>query len=388
MSNSEHSGAPVAFVGGRIFQDGALRRGCAVRVAEGRIAGIGTPGDVPAGMARVDLAEDDILAPGFIDWQVNGGGGLMLNDAPTAATMATMAAAHRPFGTTSLLPTLITDRPEVMAALSEAIADPIPGVVGWHLEGPFLNAERKGIHRADFIRPITPADIAVLKRFAIGRSVVTLAPEKALPGAIAELVDAGLIVSIGHSAASAAEATQAADEGASAVTHLFNAQSQMTPREPGVVGTAFDDHRLAAGIIVDGLHVDPVNVRIAFRQMGVDRLTLVTDAMSTIGVPDGEDPDFDLMGRRIRLVADRLTGPDGTLAGAHLSMIEAVRRTVDLAGLPLEAALAMATSGPARLLGLADTLGTIRPGLRADLVLFGADWRVRATWLAGARLDH
>jgi N-acetylglucosamine-6-phosphate deacetylase len=382
------SSAPAALTAGRILIDGRLAAGKAVLIADGRIAGVAGLAEVPAGLPLADLGADAILAPGFIDWQVNGGGGVMLNDQPTAAGMKTIVAAHRRFGTTRLLPTLITDTPDVMARLAEAAATPVQGVLGWHLEGPFLSPERKGIHRADFIRPLDAADVDVLKAFAGGRSVVTLAPERAAPGTVARLVEAGLIVSLGHSATDAAHALRAVDEGATAVTHLFNAMSQMVGREPGLVGTAFDDDRLVAGMIPDGIHIAAANMRTAFKAMGSERLSLVTDAMSTIGLDDGVDPTFQLMGREIRLSrdsvnGDRLTGADGTLAGAHLAMIEAVARTVKLVGVPLETALAMASATPAKLLGVADRFGQIASGYVADLVAFDGQYRVLNTWVDG-----
>lgn len=382
------SPAPAALTAGRILVDGRLVAGRAVLIADGRITGVAPLADVPAGLPLTDLGADAVLAPGFIDWQVNGGGGVMLNDQPTVAGMKTIVAAHRRFGTTRLLPTLITDRPEVMARLAETVSAPPVGVLGWHLEGPFLSPERKGIHRADLIRPLEDRDAEVLAAFAAGRSVVTLAPERAAPGTVATLVAAGLIVSLGHSACAAADALRAADEGATGVTHLYNAMSQLTGREPGLVGTAFDDARLVAGLIPDGIHSAAANMRTAYKMMGVDRLTLVTDAMSTIGLADGVNPTFQLMAREIRLTrdpvnGDRLTGADGTLAGAHLSMIDAVARMVRLAGVPLEDALAMASATPARFLGVGDRFGRIAAGAVADLVAFDGAFRVIATWVDG-----
>jgi N-acetylglucosamine-6-phosphate deacetylase len=380
--------SPFALAAGRILVDGRLETGKAVLIADGHILGVAARGDVPADMPMTDLGAEAVLAPGFIDWQVNGGDGVMLNDRPTVDGMERIVAAHRRTGTTRLLPTLITDTPDVMARLAETVGTPVPGVLGWHLEGPFLSPERKGIHRADFIRPLEGRDVEILTAFAGGRSVVTLAPERAAPGTVAKLVAAGLIVSLGHSAASEADARRAADEGATGVTHLFNAMSQMTGREPGLVGTALDDDRLIAGLIPDGIHVAPANMRTTLKAMGVERLSLVTDAMSTIGLPEGVDPTFQLMGREIRLTrdpvhGDRLTGADGTLAGAHLAMIEAVERTVRLIGAPLADALAMASATPARLLGVADRFGRLAAGYVADLVAFDPDFRVLGTWRDG-----
>ncbi len=370
-----------AILGGKVLDGGRLRSGRAVLVRGETILDVVPAGAVPETFDQVCLPDDVILAPGFIDWQVNGGGGVLLNDRPDAEGMALIARAHRRFGTTGLLPTLITDRLSVMERLAEAVETPVPGVLGLHLEGPFINVARKGVHSAEHIRRMTAADIARLRHFArAGRSLVTLAPECVPESAITTLVEAGLVVSIGHSEASAAQVHRAAERGATGVTHLFNAMSQITPREPGVVGAAFTDSRLIAGAIVDGLHVAPDNLRIAARLLGTGRLSLVSDAMPLVGSPDRS---FDLMGHKVTLDNGGLTTGDGTLAGAHLTMIEAVRRAVLLIGLSLEEALTMASVTPAALLGLGDRLGTIRAGALADLVAFDNTYHVIATWLRG-----
>ncbi|MCX7340473.1 MAG: N-acetylglucosamine-6-phosphate deacetylase [Hyphomicrobiales bacterium] len=335
------------------------------------------------------LPDDALLAPGFIDIQVNGGGDALLNDNPDEQTIARIAQAHRCFGTTGLLPTLITDAPgkmvDLLAAAQAGLS--VPGVLGFHLEGPFLNLARKGIHPAAFMRRPAAADLALLARFGrLGHSLVTLAPEMMLPEAIKALAAAGLVLSAGHSEATAAGVEAAIGAGLSGVTHLFNAMSQLTPREPGLVGMALGDERLMAGIICDGLHVAPLNLRLAYRLMGRDRLMLVSDAMPTVG---GASRTFALQGRTIRLDGGRLTGPDGTLAGAHLGMIEAVRNAVTMMGCELGDALVMASGTPARFLGLDRQRGRIAQGYAADLVaLRGERLTVSATSIAGEWLMH
>jgi N-acetylglucosamine-6-phosphate deacetylase len=366
----------------RIFDGETMRGPGSVEIADGRIAGLHGVDQPPEGSPTVRLPDDAVLTPGFVDLQVNGGGGALLNHAPTAATVARIAAAHRRCGTTALLPTLITDGPEVLRALSacagEAMA--LPGIIGFHLEGPFINPARKGIHPASAIRPLGPDEVDLLLRFAaFGRSLVTLAPECVPQGAIQALCAGGLCVAIGHSDATFAEAEDAVRAGASSVTHLFNAMSQMTGRAPGVVGAALSNPGLHAGIIADGLHVAPANVRAAWRAMGPERLFLVSDAMATAA----SDADgFMLHGRWIALKDGLLTDAQGTLGGASITLAEAVRKAVDLAGLPLADALRMATSTPADYLGLGDVIGRIRPGRRADLVAFGAAGAT-ATWFGG-----
>jgi N-acetylglucosamine-6-phosphate deacetylase len=365
----------------QLFDGTAMRGPSLVTVSGGRIKAVSRQDHALRG--AIVLPPDAILAPGFVDVQVNGGGGVLLNDHPTEAGVRVIIEAHRSGGTTACLPTLITDRPDVMERLA-AVADAllqIPGVLGFHLEGPALNKARKGIHPESEICLPTAQALATLKSFGKrGRSMVTLAPECVPPSLISDLVAAGLRVSAGHSEARASQIKQAADCGVSGVTHLFNAMSQLTGREPGVVGAALCDERLFAGIICDGFHVDPTCLRIALACKGRDRLMLVTDAMPLVGTDQRE---FLLQGQRITLQAGRLTGPDGTLAGAHLTMIEGVRYAVTTLGVELADALTMASRTPASFLGLQSQLGSIAPGYRADLVAINERFEVLETWVAG-----
>jgi N-acetylglucosamine-6-phosphate deacetylase len=375
------SSASLTIAARHIFDGTDMRGPGSVRISQGRIEDVAL-GETQAG-ASVHLAPGAILAPGFIDIQVNGGGGVLLNDQPTEAGIRRIVEAHRKGGTTGCLPTLITDRSEVierLAAVAQA-CQRIPGVLGFHLEGPALNRSRKGIHPKAEIRMPDRRDLAAMKSFGgCGRSIVTLAPECVPASVIDELIGAGLRISAGHSDATAGEIRRAVDRGLSGVTHLFNAMSQLSAREPGVVGAALLDDRLFAGIICDGIHVDRAGLRIAFRCKGRDRLMLVTDAMPLVGT---DDRHFLLQGREIKLRDNRLTGPDGTLAGAHLTMIEAVRNTVALLEVSLVDALIMAARTPAAFLGLASELGRIAPGYRADLVAFNANFEVIGTWIGG-----
>jgi N-acetylglucosamine-6-phosphate deacetylase len=380
----DKSPSNFAIAAPQLFDGTAMRGPALVTVSEGRIEAVSLGKRDSQG--AIILPPDAILAPGFIDVQVNGGGGSLLNDQPTEAGVRRIVEAHRKGGTTGCLPTLITDRADVMARLSAAAPAllQIPGVLGFHLEGPALNKARKGIHLESEIRMPTAQDLAVLKTFgSYGRSIVTLAPECLPATLISDLIGAGLRVSAGHSEASAAQIEQAADAGLTGITHLFNAMSQLTAREPGVVGAALSDERLFAGIICDGLHVDPASLRIALRCKGPERLMLVTDAMPLVGT---DQHQFLLQGRRITLEAGRLTGPDGTLAGAHLTMIEAVRYAATTLGVELTDALIMASRTPANFLGLQSELGSIAPGYRADLVAFNGSFEVLGTWVAGIRL--
>ncbi|MFT8247368.1 N-acetylglucosamine-6-phosphate deacetylase [Roseomonas sp. BN140053] len=322
------------------------------------------------------------LAPGFVDTQVNGGGGVLLNDAPTPAAIATIAAAHRRFGTTALLPTLITDRRDAvraaLAATEAALAAGVPGVLGLHLEGPFINPARRGVHPPDRIARWEPGDLDLLASPAL--RLVTLAPECVPPEAIAALVRRGVRVSLGHSDATAAQVRAAVAQGLRGATHLFNAMSPLGSREPGAVGAVLDEPRIIAGIIADGHHVSDASLRIALRCKGAAGLMLVTDAMSTIGI---SQQGFDLFGTPVTVVDGRPTTPDGTLAGSALDMASAVRHAVSRLGATPAEALAMAARTPAAFLGLDHELGTLRPGLRADIVALDAALHVRTTWIAG-----
>ena len=356
----------------------------AILIKNGRIHRIVAAPDVPSDWPQQRMLRDVFLAPGFIDLQVNGGGGLLLNDRPTADTMRAIAKAHRPFGTTACLPTMITDRrPQLQAAISAARETAgRDGVLGLHLEGPFISPARPGIHRPDYIQHASMDDLEWLSELAkAGASMITLAPECVPPGFIKALVDLGLRVSAGHSEATGAEMARAIDEGLTGVTHLYNAMPPLKGREPGIVGSALSNPRLIAGIIADGLHVDPIAIRAAFAAKSADGMALVTDAMPTIG---SSLDRFDLMGRTILLRGSRLVSEDGTLAGAHLDMASAVRNTVNSAAISLEDALRAASQTPARFLGIDHERGTLKPGMHADIVALTSRLDVMASWSGGA----
>lgn len=385
QSKSSHDRqAPFLITAAQVFDGETMLGPCAVEIAADRIVALHRDGEEPSGLPVTRLPDGALLAPGFIDLQVNGGGGVLLNDAPCVEAIRTIATAHRRYGITGLLSTLITDIPERMAALADCATEAlaVPGVLGFHLEGPFLNPARKGIHPVEHIREPDERDVAMLARFGgFGRSMATLAPERLAPGLLERLVSTGLRIAIGHSEATGAQVEQAVANGATGVTHLFNAMSQMMPREPGIVGQALADDRLFTGLICDGLHVAPATMRAAFRAKGPDRLMLVSDAMPLVG---SEATEFKLNGRRIGLDGGRLTDAHGTLAGAHLTMIDAVWNAVRLMGATLAEALVMASLTPARFLGLADELGRITAGYRADLVAFTGR-EVIASWISGRR---
>jgi N-acetylglucosamine-6-phosphate deacetylase len=367
-----------------VFRDGIRDNRCVV-IEDGRIAEIGE--QPPEGVEQVDL-DGQLLLPGFIDVQVNGGGGRLFNDDPSVETIAAMATAHRRFGTTGLLPTLISDDFSVVeraiSAVDDAIDSGVPGVLGVHIEGPFLSRTRRGIHLASMLQPFDDRFIEVLCSARNGRTLLTVAPECIAPEQIERLVEAGVIVSAGHSDANYETVRAAFNAGMRGVTHLFNAMSQLTNRAPGMVGAALEDPDVYAGIIIDGHHIHPATFRVGLNAKGVDRLMLVTDAMPTVGADSDE---FMLQGRAIRLEGDRLVSEDGVLAGSTLTMATALANAVDQGRLSLPDAARMAATTPARFLGLERETGAIESGLRADLVAMSDDFTVTRTWIGGVASD-
>lgn len=375
----------MAFVltGCRIFTGDTFLDDHAVVIAGERIQGVVPRGDV-TGMDIRDLGSG-FLAPGFIDVQVNGGGGALLNDSPTLEAVRTIATSHRRFGTVGMLPTVITDAPRIITEAAEsvatAIAQDVPGVLGIHIEGPFLDVARKGAHAARFIRELTAKDVDEITRFAARMPVMlTLAPNQVRPDHVRALAEKGVLVSLGHSDATYDEARAALDAGARAFTHLYNAMSQMNGREPGMVGAALADCPSYVGVIADGHHVHDAALRVAFAAKDPSRMMLITDAMPTAA---GGPSSFQLQGRKVTLSAGRLSLEDGTLAGSHLTMDAALRYCVQKLGLDLAQALRMASLNPASFLRRAHELGRIAPGHLASLVHLGDDLSVRQTWIGG-----
>lgn len=371
---------------GLIFTGDSLLEGHAVVISEGTVAGIVPQHDAPTdAAARYDL-EGGTLIPGFIDLQVNGGGGMLFNSAPTVDTLRVIGAAHRRFGTTGFLPTLITTRYEVMrqaiAAVEQAIAERVPGVLGIHLEGPFLNPQRKGIHDARQFCALDAEGLAIATSLRVGRTLLTLAPELTSAETIGRLVGEGVIVCAGHSEADYDQTREALTAGVRGFTHLFNAMTPLTSRQPGMVGAAIDDDRSWFGIIADGHHVHPAAFRTAVLAKKTGGAILVSDAMPTVG---NACKSFVLEGETITESAGMLTNATGTLAGSSLDMLSAVNNAAAYARIDWFEAVRMASLYPARALGLAGELGAIQPGGRASMVALDPDRRLRATWIDGER---
>jgi N-acetylglucosamine-6-phosphate deacetylase len=372
----------TALVGARIFDGERFLDDHAVIVDGARIAGVASYGNRPRGGDEVDLG-GGILAPGFVDVQVNGGGGALMNDHPSADVVGRIAQSHRKYGTVGMMPTLVTDTPEKMRAAIAAVRGArrrFPSVLGIHLEGPFLDPARKGAHDASHIRAIEPSDIEMIANADCGAIMLTLAPNRIPADAIRALAARGVLVSLGHSEAAYEEAQAGLAAGARAFTHLFNAMSPFQGRRPGMVGAALDSKEAFIGIIADGHHVHPASLRIAFAAKPHDRIMLITDAMPpAAGGPDS----FMLQGRRVARVDGCLRLADGTIAGSVITMDEALRYCVHTVGLPLAEALMMAARAPAAFLRRERDLGRIAPGYLASLVHLDDELRVRETWVEG-----
>ncbi|RCK43038.1 N-acetylglucosamine-6-phosphate deacetylase [Thalassospira profundimaris] len=373
-----------AITNARIFDGTEFLDGRAVIVRNGKIESISDAKALPDDIEIVD-GQGQTLAPGLIDVQVNGGGGVLLNDQPDIDGVRAIMEAHRKFGTTAMLPTLITDYRDKMedaiAAVSAAIDANVPGIVGIHLEGPYLNVERKGVHSADIIRPMEDDAIELLTRLPNGRILVTMAPEKAAKGTIKMLADKGVLVCAGHTAGTYDDIQEAIGEGMRGFTHLFNAMSPLTHREPGVAGAAMADDTTWCGLIVDGYHVHPAAVKIAVKAKAKGKIMLVTDAMPTVGATEKR---FVLGGEEIIATDGRCALANGTLAGSDLDMISAVKNCVEMIGIELGEALRMASLYPAEFLKLDDKMGRIAPDYQADIILFDDSYTVTRSWINGA----
>lgn len=369
---------PQVYAGAALFDGTRLHPGAALCVADGRV--------VENADAETVFLPGGYLLPGLVDLQVNGGGGQMVGGQTTAADLARMCDLHARLGATGILPTLITDTAEatgrVIAAGLAAARAGAPGFLGLHLEGPHLDPRRKGAHDPALIRPMADEDLARLcdAAAALPSLMVTLAPEAASPAQIATLRRAGAVVSLGHTDCTANAASAAMDAGATCVTHLFNAMSQLGNRQPGLVGAALT-RAVHCGLIADGIHVAPEAIRVAMAANPAG-LFLVSDCMALAG---SELDSFTLGGRQILRRDGRLTLQDGTLAGADLTLPQAIGFMVGTIGVPPEVAFAMATSRPARCLAR-DDIGHLRPGDRADFVHLDAQFRLQGVWRGGQRL--
>lgn len=362
----------------RVFNGQELLTNVTVEVADDKVVAI------HSGILPQSTHYHGTLTAGFIDYHVNGGGGKLFNFTPELATLKTMVQAHAKFGTTAMLPTLITDSIDVMQAGAEAISEAIEqkclGVLGVHFEGPHLAEIKKGVHPKSHIRTLGKAEKALFRRSDLGIKLVTLASEQVSKQDIKTIVEDGAKVSLGHSNASFDNAMSAVAVGVDGFTHLFNAMSPFTSREPGMVGAALAADNAWCGLILDGHHCHFSAAKVAYAAKPKGKLLLVTDAMSTIA---SEQTQFDLFGVQVQRNENKLTTPDGTLAGSALTMIKAVQNAVEQISIPLAEALNMASLYPAQYLQVDGITGSIEAGKQADLIVFNDDFDVTHTWIRG-----
>ena len=375
-----------AYIGASIFDGTDEHFGAALVTEKKKILKIVPQEDVSSDYEIISLNQG-IICPGFVDIQVNGGGGCLLNEAPSLQSLEKICDTHAKLGTTSLLPTLISDIPEITKAAQtcaiEASEKNIPSFLGLHLEGPHLATSRSGAHDKSVIKPMGKNDCLDLETLAkkISKVLITVAPEAVPVEFVEQLTSAGVIVSLGHSDCTFAEAEDLVAAGATGVTHLFNAMSQFGSREPGLVGAALELGHLSAGIIADGFHVDEATIRIALRaKKSPGSIFLVSDSMATTGTTLGS---FELNGRTIFRKNGRLTLENGTLAGADLDLASAVRFMVNNVGISYIDALKMATIFPSSFIGMEREIGVLKPGARADFLWLDDDLNVQSVWRAG-----
>lgn len=355
-----------------LFDGERLLSGMALRIESGRITAVRSA-DESRGDTAPRWQSDCIACPAFVDCQVNGGGGRLFSNEPTPEALIAIAAAHRKGGMGAWMPTLLTSPPAVMEQAVEAVIAVCGrhGVAGMHIEGPHISPDFRGAHALELIRPYDDHTRRLLRRLRDRHIpvILTVAPERLPPGVLRELVAMGVRVSIGHSGASERETRAALADGASLFTHLFNGMPPLTTKKVGMTGVALDSAAWC-GVIADGWHVADTMLRLAVRaKRSPATLFAVTDAMPTVHGP----PQFDLYGATIRLREGKLIDARGSLAGVHIDMIGTLRRLVGAVALPLETALAMVTSIPARAAGLDGEYGRLGENARANILLLARE---------------
>lgn len=381
-----------ALVGARLFTGEEWLDDYALVIEGERIDALIPRAQLDPALPQTNLG-GGVLAPGFMDLQVNGGGGAFFTSDTSLAALQTMLDGHRPTGTTSMMPTLVSDTREVhqagVKAVADAVAAGLKGVLGIHVEGPFFDMARRGAHNARYIRTMEQADIdwlvASVKAQHDFKIILTLAPEHAAPGQIQQLTSVGVVVCAGHTDAHYDQVVAGLNEGLSGFTHLYNAMRPTIGREPGVVGAALDDEKSWCGVIVDGHHVHAASLRIAYAAKPKGKVYLVTDAMSTVGSPV---KSFQMYSETIYEKDGCLVNAEGRLAGSAIGMIDAVRLNTEWVGVSLDESLRMASLYPAQFMQVDDHLGRLAPSYRADLVHFTDDYRVTHTWVAGDGRVH
>ncbi len=361
-----------------ILVDDTWQKETCLLVEGGVIHSVLTLSELPPNLELEDLG-DGFLAPGFFDIQVNGGGDILINDDPSPENILTVANAHLRFGSTSILPTLITDQFDKMKQMAESVAalrdQGHSGIRGIHFEGPFINEKRKGVHHASYIRNPEEAFIDLVDQYDFGVCLVTLAPEKVPADFLKELIKRNAVVSIGHTEADYDTCLNAIGMGVTGFTHLFNAMPAFLSRAPGPIGAAFQSKDIYAGVIADGHHIHPASLKSALSLLTPRRSILVTDAMPPVG---GKKDQFILEDLEVLVCDGKCVTNNGTLAGAAISMEDAVRYVVRELGLPLSDAVIMASQTPARFMGLSDQIGSFKNGTDADFVLLNSAGKIQS----------
>lgn len=377
-----------AITGAKVFTGERTLTGYAVVIDKDQVLSVTPEDQLPANIDKIAVA-GGTLCPGFIDVQVNGGGGVLLNNAPTVDSLKQMVQGHRQFGTTGMMPTMISDTADVVKqgvqAVETAISEGVDVILGIHVEGPFFNPARRGAHLEAHIRTIEDDDVTWPSMLPSGKFIYTIAPEMTTPERITQLLQTGAKVSIGHTGANYDDVKTALDLGVDGFTHLFNAMTPMQGREPGVVGAAIESQEAWVGIIVDGYHVHPASLKSAIAAKPVGKAVLVTDAMATIGA---EEKSFQIYDETIYEKEGKLVNAEGNLAGSAISMIDAVKNATTMLDLSLEEAIRMASLYPAQYLGLGDQYGLLKSGYKANMVHFDDEFNVTSTWVSGQQETH
>jgi len=376
-----------AITGSKLFNGIDFIEHKALLIEDQHIAGIVNKDAIPTDF-QVKKLEGGILSPGFIDLQVNGGGGKLFNNSPDKESLNTIISAHQYFGTTSIMPTVISDSLNILQKCTDTISNEIdnnPSLLGIHIEGPFFNVKYRGVHQKQYINTINASYLNLFETLDKFPVMLTLAPECISIKQLKHLNSLGFKILAGHTDANYDQLEEAVKYGLDGFTHLFNAMGQISAREPGVVGSAFDFDETSASIIVDLHHVHPSLINLSFKQKPKGKLFFVSDSMATIN--HGE-PSFELYDEVVSESNGRIINSEGKLAGSSITQIDAIKNAYQKCSIPLESAISMATLYPAEYLGVSDYIGQLKKGYRADLAHFDSNFHVQNVWLAGKQIKE
>ena len=374
-----------AITGSKLFNGLDFIEHKALLIDGQNIAGIVNEDDIPTDF-KVQKLDGGILSPGFIDLQVNGGGGKLFNNSPDNESLNTIISAHQYFGTTSIMPTVISDSLNILQKCTDTISNEIKNnhsLLGIHIEGPFFNVKYRGVHQKQYINTINASYLSLFEKLDKFPVMLTLAPECISIKQLKHLKSLGFKILAGHTDASYDQLEEAIKYGLDGFTHLFNAMGQISAREPGVVGSALDFDKTSASIIVDLHHVHPSLINLSFKLKPKGRLFFVSDSMATIN--HGE-PSFELYDEVVSESKGRIINSEGKLAGSSITQIDAIKNAYQKCNIPLASAISMATLYPAEYLGVADHIGQLKKGCRANLTHFDSDFHVHNVWLAGKQI--